>query len=87
MIKSFIEEYHPQELDEVRIFDRDQKLAIYRKYGDICQKCGKKLKFGETSTHYHHIDPYIVGGRTEVERGLLVCRDCHLNKIHGVRCE
>lgn len=84
MIKSFIEEYHPQELDEDRIFDRNQKLEIYRKYNGICQKCGKRLKFGETSTHYHHIDPYILGGLTEVERGLLVCRDCHLKKIHGV---
>ncbi|HDH04791.1 MAG TPA: hypothetical protein ENH01_03635 [Nitrospirae bacterium] len=23
------------------------------------------------------------GGQTEINKGLLVCRDCHLNKIHG----
>ncbi len=83
LVKRFVEQYGPVELDEDRIFGYDQKLVIFRKYGGVCQVCGEKLEFGDSHTHYHHIDPYIAGGETEVENGLLVCQDCHLNKIHG----
>jgi hypothetical protein len=83
LVKRFIEQYGPVELDEDRIFSYDQKLAIFRKYDSICQVCGEELEFGDSHTHYHHIDPFIAGGETEVENGLLVCQGCHLNKIHG----
>ena len=83
LVKRFVEQYGPVELDEDRIFGYDQKLVIFRKYGGVCQVCGEKLEFGDSYTHYHHIDPYIAGGETEVENGLLVCQDCHLNKVHG----
>lgn len=83
LVRCFIEQYGPVELDEDRIFSYDQKLAIFRKYDGVCQVCGKKLGFGDSHTHYHHIDPYVAGGETAVENGLLVCQDCHLNKVHG----
>lgn len=83
LVRRFIEQYRPAELDEDKIFSYDQKLAIFRKYEGVCQECGEKLDFGDSHTHYHHIDPYITGGETEVENGLLVCQNCHLNKIHG----
>jgi hypothetical protein len=82
LVRRFIERYAPVELDEDRIFSYDQKLVIFRKQGGVCQECGEKLDFGSTDTHFHHIDPYILGGATEVANGLLVCRDCHLGKIH-----
>lgn len=83
LVRRFVKQYVPQELDEQRIFTDEQKLAIFRRDGGRCQMCGKKLEFGNSHTHYHHIDPYIKGGETEVENGLLVCQDCHLSKIHG----
>jgi 5-methylcytosine-specific restriction endonuclease McrA len=83
LVRRFIEQYGPVELDEDKIFGYDQKLTIFRKYDGVCQECGRKLEFGDSHTHYHHIDPYIAGGQTEVENGLLVCQDCHLSKIHG----
>jgi len=83
LVRHFIEQYGPVELDEDKIFNYDQKLAIFRKYDGICRECGEKLEFGDSHTHYHHIDPYIAGGQTEVENGLLVCQYCHLNKLHG----
>jgi len=83
LVRHLIKQYAPVELDEDRIFSYDQKLAIYRKYDGICQVCAEKLEFGDSHTHYHHIDPYIAGGQTGVGNGLLVCQDCHLSKIHG----
>jgi len=83
MLKRFLEQYNPMRLDENRLFSHDQKLEIYHRDGERCQVCGKHLIFGDPETQYHHKDPFIEGGETETEKGLLVCRDCHLNKIHG----
>jgi hypothetical protein len=83
MLKRFLNQYNPALLDENRLFTHDQKLAIFHRDNEQCQVCKKTLTFGDPETHYHHKDPYIEGGKTEVEMGLLVCRDCHLNKIHG----
>lgn len=83
MFRRFVDGYHPQELHEDRIFSHTQKVAIFRRDKGKCQICSKKLEFGNPSTHFHHIDPYIEGGVTEIEKGMLVCKDCHLKKIHG----
>lgn len=83
LVRRFVVQYAPVELDEQRIFADDQKLEIFRKCDGVCQRCGRKLEFADSCTHYHHVDPYITGGETEVANGLLVCRDCHLRGIHG----
>lgn len=83
MLKRFLKQYNPVMLDENRLFSHDQKLEIYHRDKETCQVCGKHLIFGDPETQYHHKDQYIEGGETETEKGLLVCRDCHLNKIHG----
>lgn len=83
MLKRFIEQYNPQRLDEERLFSHKQKLEIYDRDGGVCQICSKHLTFGDSKTHYHHKDKFIEGGRTQTEKGLLVCRGCHLKKIHG----
>nr|BFF12105.1 hypothetical protein GCM10025699_34080 [Microbacterium flavescens] len=31
----------------------------------------------------HHIDPYATGGRTDVDRGILLCRFHHMELHHG----
>jgi len=83
LVRRFIREYGPVELDEDRFFTHDQKLSIFRRDRGVCHICGRKLEFGDPRTHYHHVDPYVAGGETETENGLLVCKDCHLKKIHG----
>ncbi|RLI76474.1 hypothetical protein DRO97_00665 [Archaeoglobales archaeon] len=83
ILKRFLDRFNPMRLDENRLFTNDQKIAIFRRDKETCQVCGKKLIFGDLNTHFHHKDKYIEGGKTEIENGLLVCRDCHLNKIHG----
>ena len=87
ILKRFIDRYNPARLDENRLFTDDQKIAIFRRDQEKCQVCGKNLTFGNPDTQFHHKDKYIEGGRTEVDKGLLVCRDCHLNQIHGARGE
>jgi hypothetical protein len=83
MLKRFLTKYNPTRLDEDRLFSHDQKLEIYRRDNEVCQVCKKHLIFGNAETQYHHKDLFMEGGKTEVEKGLLVCRECHLNKIHG----
>jgi hypothetical protein len=83
MLRRFLNQYNPALLDENRLFTHDQKLAIFHRDNEQCQVCKKTLTFGEPETHYHHKDRYVEGGKTEIDKGLLVCRDCHLNKIHG----
>lgn len=85
ILKRFLKEYNPAPLDEDRIFSDEQKIAIFRRDLEKCQICGVQLAYGCHDTHFHHKDKYINGGKTEVNKGLLVCRDCHLNKIHAVK--
>lgn len=85
ILKRFLGRYNPDRLDENRLFTKAQKITIFRRDREKCRICGKKLTFGSRGTHFHHKDKYIMGGRTEIDKGLLVCRACHFNKIHGVR--
>lgn len=83
ILKRFFAKYNPVKLDENRLFSTDQKIAIFRRDKEKCKICGKKLRFNDPETHFHHKDKYIEGGKTEIDKGMLVCRECHLNKIHG----
>lgn len=83
ILRKFLNKYNPMRLDENRFFSDDQKTALFRRDKEKCQVCGSKLIFGDPDTHFHHKDRFIEGGKTEIENGLLVCKDCHLDKIHG----
>jgi len=85
ILKRFLNKYNPMKLDENRIFNDEQKTAIYRRDKGKCQICGKKLIFNDPNTHFHHKVKFIYGGKTKIKNGLLVCKDCHQNKIHGSR--
>ncbi|RLI99116.1 MAG: hypothetical protein DRP00_00110 [Candidatus Aenigmatarchaeota archaeon] len=75
--------YNPPRLDEDRLFSFEQKREIFRRDGGRCQVCGKKLEFGDNNTHYHHKVMYAVGGPTTIDNAILVCQNCHYNKLHG----
>lgn len=83
ILKSCLGTLNLKRLDENRLFTRRQKIIIFRRDNEKCQRCGKKLTFGNPDTQFHHKDEYTKGGKTDIAKGLLVCKSCHLNKIHG----
>jgi translation elongation factor EF-G len=87
ILNRFVKEYHPQKLDENRLFSRKQKLEIFRRDSGRCTHthCKKKLIFGDPKTHYHHSEKHVEGGVTDISNGRLVCRKCHLTKIHSIK--
>jgi hypothetical protein len=66
--------------DQQRAFTTEQRLAIYRKNGGVCQgsSCGREVDFG--NFHADHIDPHSLGGKTKVSNGQILCSDCNLAK-------
>lgn len=68
--------------DNQRAFTRDQRLAIFRRDGGICQlrlKCdGAKLSWDDW--HCDHVVPWTAGGKTTVSNGHVSCSTCNLHK-------
>ncbi len=66
-----------------RLYSAPQKLAIsLRDGGCMARACGAPASFCEV----HHIDPYSEGGRTDIDRGILLCRFHHMTlHNHGAR--
>jgi uncharacterized protein YycO len=85
LAEQFIKKYRPKKLDENRLFSKKQKLTIFRRDQKKCKLCKKKLQFGNLNTHYHHSNLYIEAGATEESNGILVCKKCHLGRIHAKR--
>jgi len=83
MLRKLLRKMTLTPFDEKRIFTYQQKLRIFRKFKGKCQVCKKRLEFKSPKTHFHHKDLYSMGGKTELKKGLLVCSDCHMKKIHG----
>ena len=58
-----------------RKFNEAQRTALYNRQKGICPKCGNhKLK---VDMEAHHIVPWYNGGITELENGVMICKDCH----------
>lgn len=63
-------------LDEKRSFSDDDRKQIRKRAEGNCQVCGDQVD--ETEAEYdHHPLPYFLGGRTTVENGRLVHKNCH----------
>ncbi len=73
---SMVKDIEP--LDENRGFTEFQRIAIFRKYDETCQICGKKVEWKDF--HADHIVPHSKGGKTTVENGQLLCSVCNLKK-------
>jgi len=81
MLKYLLEKVPDLKLkDNKREFDYGQKLAIYHKAKGKCGFCGTEVDFAEA--HFHHKKPWIKGGLTIVDNGMLVHPSCHF-KLHG----
>jgi superfamily II DNA or RNA helicase len=60
-----------------RRFNRQQKEALYLLAGGKCQRCGVELP---NDWHADHIDPFSLGGSTDVINGQALCPTCNLRK-------
>lgn len=70
-------------LDDNRQITEEEKITVYSKANQVCEKCGKEFKdFKEAE--YHHIELYSNGGNSSIENIMVLCKKCH-DDIH--RCE
>jgi hypothetical protein len=69
-------------IDGIRTFTHEQRLAIFRRDGGLCQlriHCnGEKLGWGDW--HADHIVPHSQGGKTTVANGQVACITCNTSK-------
>jgi len=65
---------------EHRLFTPRQRIALAIRDGGCRWKgCDRPASYCEA----HHIDPYSEGGRTDIDRGILLCRFHHMELHHG----
>ncbi|WP_194408976.1 HNH endonuclease signature motif containing protein [Microbacterium cremeum] len=65
---------------EARLFTPKQRLTLaIRDGGCRWTDCDRPASYCEA----HHIDPYSEGGRTDIDRGILLCRWHHTQLHHG----
>ena len=62
----------------LRAFPEDMKLALYERQNGICPICKKHfdIQFMEAD----HITPWSEGGKTVLENGQMLCRECNRRK-------
>ncbi len=67
--------------DPKRLFDALEKEVIWIRDGRKCKNpdCGRLVTFSEA--RIHHINEHSVGGPTVLENGVLVCPECHANRL------
>lgn len=64
---------------EARLFTPKQRIALaIRDGGCRIPACDRPASYCEA----HHIDPYAQGGRTDIDRGILLCPFHHMNLHH-----
>jgi hypothetical protein len=81
IMKEILEKLDVRDKDENRQINEEEKISVFDKQGGECQECHKKFKdYGEPD--YHHKEMYSLGGRTNIDNIIVLCRDCH-HKIHG----
>ena len=63
-----------------RLFTSKQRIALaIRDGGCRWHGCDRPASYCEA----HHIDPYSQGGRTDIDRGIMLCRYHHMTLHHG----
>ena len=58
-----------------RAFSETQRTVLYNRQKGICPDCGQK--FEKSKMHAHHIISWKNGGFTELDNGVMLCKDCH----------
>ena len=61
-----------------RKFTESQRTILYNRQKGICPDC--EQKFMKAEMHAHHIVPWYNGGRTELDNGVMLCKECHTQR-------
>ena len=64
----------------IRAFTDSQKRTLYERQGGICPTCSEPKKFEINLMEADHIKPWSLGGKTELDNGQMLCRDCNRTK-------
>jgi hypothetical protein len=64
--------------DNERIFNEDQRRAIFLKDKGICRACGQQCEWNDF--HTDHIEPHSKGGKTVLANGQVLCGKCNWKK-------
>ena len=64
--------------DPRRAFTPDERIVIWRRDDETCQKCERKILFLEMEAD--HIKPHSKGGQTIIANGQTLCKQCNANK-------
>lgn len=61
-----------------RKFSEVQRTSLYNKQKGICPDCGQH--YLKADMHAHHIIPWYNGGLTEINNGVMLCKECHTQR-------
>ena len=61
-----------------RKFSEAQRTSLYNKQKGICPDCGQH--YLKADMHAHHIIPWYNGGLTEINNGVMLCKECHTQR-------
>ena len=62
----------------IRAFTQSQKRSLYEKQEGICPACGEHFEISQMEAD--HITPWHKGGKTELNNGQMLCRECNRQK-------
>ena len=74
-MRKMFEMLNPTKKDEIRAFTEIDKSILYNKFKQRCVKCLQALNWKDMEIH--HIIPYSQGGKTDINNGAPVHKDCH----------
>jgi len=63
---------------EIRAFDKTIKRRKYEEQDGVCAGCGESFTMEEMEAD--HIDPWVEGGKTEIENCQMLCKPCNRRK-------
>lgn len=61
-----------------RVFTDSQKRTLYERQKGICKACKNLFRFSQVEAD--HIKPWSQGGKTELDNGQALCRECNRRK-------
>ncbi len=62
----------------IRVFTDSNKRTLYERQNGICTACKKHFEIGQMEAD--HITPWSQGGKTELNNGQMLCRECNRRK-------
>lgn len=66
-------------LDPKRFYRGTLRNTVWRRYDGICFHCGTWIAL-DGDWHADHLMPWILGGRTTLENGVVACPSCNTSK-------